>query len=110
MTANVADNALLLEVIAGPDGYDPRQYNVRTHTYTRGARAAASKGMRIGIVTEGFQQANAEEDVNAKVRAAAEQLSALGATVERGLDPDASRWRRRIWTPIGVEGLTQTMM
>ena len=31
MTANVADNALLLEVLAGPDGYDPRQYNVKTH-------------------------------------------------------------------------------
>ena len=28
MTASVADNALLLEVIAGPDSYDPRQYNV----------------------------------------------------------------------------------
>ena len=26
MTATVRDNALLLEVIAGPDGYDPRQY------------------------------------------------------------------------------------
>jgi len=25
MTANVADNALLLEVLAGPDGLDPRQ-------------------------------------------------------------------------------------
>lgn len=27
MTATVADNALLLEVIAGPDGLDPRQYS-----------------------------------------------------------------------------------
>ena len=34
MTANVADNALLLEVLAGPDGYDPRQYNVRVQPYT----------------------------------------------------------------------------
>ena len=33
MTANVTDNALLLEVLAGPDGYDPRQYNVKTHPY-----------------------------------------------------------------------------
>ena len=33
MTANVADNALLLEVLAGPDGYDPRQYNVRVQPY-----------------------------------------------------------------------------
>ena len=28
ITATVADNALLLEVLAGPDGYDPRQYDV----------------------------------------------------------------------------------
>ena len=29
MTRTVTDNALLLEVIAGPDGYDPRQYAPR---------------------------------------------------------------------------------
>ena len=34
MTATVADNALLLEVIAGPDGYDSRQVDVRTAAYT----------------------------------------------------------------------------
>src|SRR6266849_1093176 len=33
MTRTVADNALLLEVLAGPDGYDPRQYDVKTHPY-----------------------------------------------------------------------------
>src|SRR3712207_7165937 len=27
MTATVEDNALLLEVLAGPDGLDPRQYH-----------------------------------------------------------------------------------
>src|SRR3954452_4166653 len=66
MTANVADNALLLEVLAGPDGYDPRQYDVKVHPYTQ-ALGKGVGGMRIGVVTEGFQQANAEEDVNAKV-------------------------------------------
>src|SRR5918999_852702 len=34
MTATVAENALLLEVIAGPDGLDPRQYAPRTERYT----------------------------------------------------------------------------
>src|SRR5262245_17297211 len=34
ITANVRDNALLLEVIAGPDGYDPRQYAPKVHRYT----------------------------------------------------------------------------
>ena len=32
---NVADNALLLEVLAGEDGLDPRQYNVKTDAYTK---------------------------------------------------------------------------
>ena len=51
MTQNVADNALMLEVIAGPDGLDPRQYNVVTDTYTRAVTAGAS-GLKIGIVKE----------------------------------------------------------
>src|SRR5262244_4217562 len=35
MTGNVADNALMLEVIAGPDGYDPRQFAPKVHPYTQ---------------------------------------------------------------------------
>src|SRR4029078_4555185 len=35
MTKAVYQSALLLEVLAGPDGYDPRQYNVKTHDYTK---------------------------------------------------------------------------
>src|SRR5215467_1887183 len=34
MTASVASNALLLEILAGPDGLDPRQINIRTDRYT----------------------------------------------------------------------------
>src|SRR3712207_1810459 len=80
MTASVADNALLLEVLAGPDGYDPRQYDVQVHPYTE-ALGQGIAGLRIGVVTEGFQQVNAEDDVNAKVHAAAEHLARLGAKV-----------------------------
>jgi amidase len=35
MTATVKDNALLLEVIAGSDGYDPRQSAPKLHPYTQ---------------------------------------------------------------------------
>src|SRR5690349_22235057 len=80
MTANVADNALLLEVLAGPDGYDSRQVNVKTHPYTK-ALQGDIKGLKIGLVTEGFAQANAEKDVNAKVKSAAKKFESLGATV-----------------------------
>jgi amidase len=108
MTANVADNALLLEVLAGSDGYDPRQYNVKTFPYTK-ALEGGVKGMKIGVVKEGFMQANAEADVNAKVRAAAKHFEKMGATVEEVSIP-MHLLGPAIWMPIGIEGLTQTMM
>lgn len=111
MTANVADNALLLEVIAGADDLDPRQYHTLRHgtlDYTSGL-AAGIKGMRIGVVREGFGHANSEADVDAKVRDAARQLEALGAVVEEISIPE-HLLGAALWTPIGTEGIVQTMM
>ncbi len=110
MTGNVSDNALMLEVIAGEDGYDPRQYNVKTERYTKALQGRKGlKGMKIAVVKEGFQQENAESDVNAKVRAAAKALSGLGAKVKEVSIP-MHLMGPALWMPIGVEGLTQTMM
>ena len=108
MTRTVAENALLLEVLAGPDGYDPRQYDVKVHPYASMLEGGVA-GMKIGIVIEGFAQPNAEADVNAKVRAAAAQLKKLGAVVSEVSIP-MHLLGPALWTPIGVEGLTQTMM
>jgi amidase len=108
MTSSVAGNALLLEAIAGPDGLDPRQYNVRVDKYTA-ALGRGVAGLRIGVLTEAFQHASSEPDVNQKVRQAAERLRTLGAIVEdvsipMHLDGLA------IWTPIALEGLQVQMM
>ena len=108
MTATVSDNALMLEAIAGPDGYDPRQYDVRTAPYTE-ALGGELSDLKIGVVTEGFEQLNAEDDVNTKVKAAAKKLAALGATVEE-VSIQMHNAGLALWMPIGVEGLTQTMM
>jgi amidase len=108
MTATVMDNALMLEVIAGADGLDPRQYDVVTDRYTQAVGRGVS-GLRIGVVKEGFGHPKSEADVDAKVRAAAEQFRRLGAFVDEISVP----WHLRgpaIWTPIAVEGLTQQMM
>jgi amidase len=108
MTATVADNALLLEVIAGADGLDPRQYNVRVDKYTT-ALGRGVAGMRIGVVTEGFGWPSSEADVDARVREGAERLRSLGALVEDVSIPmhvDGSA----IWTPIALEGLMVQMM
>jgi amidase len=108
MTATVADNALLLEVIAGPDGLDPRQYDVRVDKYTA-ALGRGVAGMRIGVVTESFGRPESESDVDHNVRQGAERLRSLGATVEEvsipmHLDGPA------IWTAIALEGLQMQMM
>jgi len=108
MTATVADNALLLEVIAGADGMDPRQYDVRVDKYTS-ALARGVAGMRIGVVSEGFGHPSSEPDVDQKVREAAQRFASLGATVQEvsipmHLDGPA------IWTPIALEGLQAQMM
>jgi len=108
MTQNVIDNALMLEVIAGADGLDPRQYDVKTDRYTAAVGRGVS-GLRIGVIKEGYEQPGAEADVNDKVRAAAETLRGLGATVDEISVP----WHLHgvaIWTPIALEGLTQQMM
>jgi amidase len=108
MTATVADNALLLEVIAGADGLDPRQYDVRVDKYSN-ALGRGVAGLRIAMVKEGFGHAVSEPDVDQKVRQAAERLRALGASVEEvsipmHLDGQA------IWSPIALEGLQAQMM
>jgi len=81
MTADVRDNALLLEVIAGPDGLDSRQRGVAAARYTE-ALAGSAKGLRISVVAEGFGHPNSEPDVDARVRDAAARFARLGATVE----------------------------
>jgi amidase len=108
MTNNVRDNALLLEVLAGADGYDPRQYNVKTHAYTR-ALEGGVHGMKIAMVQEGFGHQNSEADVDASVRAAAGRLRSLGATVNEVSIP-MHPMGQVIWSPIATEGLTQTML
>jgi len=108
MTATVADNALLLEVIAGADGLDPRQYTPRTAPYTRSLEQGAT-GLRIGVVREGFGHPNSEKEVDAKVRAAAELFAKLGAIVEDVSVPMHAAGPA-IWTPIALEGATELMM
>ena len=108
MTATVTDNALMLEVIAGPDGYDPRQFAPKVHPYTQKLGGGAN-GLRIGVVKEGFGHPQSEAVVDAKVRQAADLFKRLGATVTDISIPE-HLLAGALWLPIGVEGLTQTMM
>jgi len=92
----------------GADGLDPRQYAPKTHPYTK-ALDKGVKDLRIGVVKEGFGHANSEKDVDAKVKAGAELLRKLGATVEEISLPMHAAGIA-IWLPIAAEGATEFMM
>ena len=80
MARSVSDVAQTLEVIAGKDPLDPRQYDVPVQSYTA-ALGRDLRGVRIGLLQEGFGQEGAEPDVEAAVRAAIDTLGTLGATI-----------------------------
>ncbi|MFD2855295.1 amidase [Seohaeicola zhoushanensis] len=108
VTNCVADNALLLEVLAGEDGLDPRQHKPQTYRYTE-ALGRGAQGLRIGILKEGFHRPESEADVDAKVLAAAERFRDLGARVEEVSLPE-HLLAIDCWTAITLEGLQDHMM
>jgi len=109
MTANVADNALLLEVLAGPDGLDSRQHQARVDRYTESLRQGV-KGLRIGVLKEGFGHPNAEPDVDAKVLAAAERFKRLGATVVDVSVPEHLSLGFPVWAAIRGDAACVTLL
>ncbi|MBH66695.1 MAG: Asp-tRNA(Asn)/Glu-tRNA(Gln) amidotransferase GatCAB subunit A [Chloroflexi bacterium] len=108
ITNNVRNNALLLEVIAGADGIDSRQANLKTSRYTEALEEDIT-GLRVGVVAEGFGHHNSQADVDAKVRSAAERIALLGADVIDISIPMHSL-TRQIWIPIGHDGGFRTML
>jgi amidase len=108
MSATVADNALLLGVIAGADEYDPRQRNVRVGDYLSDLDAGV-RGLRIGVLAEGFGQDGGEPDVDEAVRRAAADLARLGADVVDVSVP-IHAIGAALWTPIVMHGMAHSVV
>src|ERR1700744_6054339 len=77
MCASVEDVARLLTVIAGHDGWDTRTIAARTGDYMA-ALGKPVKGLRVGILREGFGHPESDPAVDAKVCAAIEGLGKVG--------------------------------
>ena len=108
MTKDIADNARLLEVLAGADGIDPVQAGIRLDQYTD-ALDSDPKGLHIAVVGEGFNHPNSDPAVDQRAREATKVFERLGATVEDVSIP-LHRASAAIWTPIYIEGLVVSMM
>lgn len=109
MTRTVADSALLLEVIAGEDGLDPRQVKVRTSSYSEALTGDISD-LRIAVLKEGFGWPDASEaDVDEAVRSEVGAMERLGATVHEVSIP-LHREAIHIAYAIYMEGATAFMI
>ncbi|HEY0358270.1 MAG TPA: amidase [Mycobacteriales bacterium] len=102
----VSDAALMLDVIAGPDGLDPRQPAGLTPAAHRAALTGDVDGLRVGVVAEGFGIPGlSDPDVDAAVRAAADLLAEAGMDVgEVGIP-----WHRNgmhVWNVVATDGAT----
>jgi amidase len=101
MTTTLEDNALLLSVLAGYDGIDPRctpetplRHNVlnyltlleewRTALKVQGewTPQSAGKGLRIAVIKESLEVLGLSSEVKTIFSAAAAQFKAIGAKVE----------------------------
>ena len=104
MTRTVSDNALLLEVLAGKDPFDPRQTNIIVEPYTQSLVTDISD-IKIGVVKEGFGHSNSEPDVDSIVRQASKQLAELGAQVMEVSIPEHVTGLP-IWSTIAMQETT----
>lgn len=83
------DAALLLQAIAGYDFIDDRQLgaplpaNVPKYSeLVLESRKMGVKGLRIGVLKEGFESSSMDPNVTRRCKDAIEHFKGLGATVE----------------------------
>ncbi len=108
ITATVLDNALMLQVIAGSDGLDPRQAGVEPGSYAD-AVGEPVDGMRVGVLEEGFGLPCADPRVEEKVHAALAVLERRGAVV-RSVSVPMHRMAGALWAAIVLHGGLEMMM
>ena len=110
ITRTVADAALMLDVLAGRDGLDPRQPAGLVPDQYAEALTGDVAGLRVGVVAQGFGWAElSEPGVDDTVRAAGRRLTELGIDV---VDVDLP-WHRHalhVWNVIGTDGVTVQMI
>jgi amidase len=110
MARTVRDAALMLGVLGGRDGLDPRQRaGAAAGDYLADLDAGVA-GLRIGVVAEGFGIPDlSQPGVDEAVRAAVGRLAAAGAAVTEVSLP----WHRdglHVWNVIATEGATHQMI
>ena len=106
LAKTVRDCALALQAVAGPDGLDPRQSDVRVEDYTTHLDEGV-KELRIGVLAEGFGHAESMPEVDDANMKAAAVLEGAGATITEVSVPMHLDGNAILW-PLMLQGGTET--
>lgn len=109
ITRTVADAALMLTVMAGVDGWDPRQPAAVPDVDYVAALEPGAEGLRVGIVREGFGTPDSDPQVDDAVRTAIEVLRGAGLKTDEVSIP----WHQQamhLWNVIATEGAAFQML
>ena len=101
MTRTVADNALMLNVVAGPDPYDAISLPASDEDYAQAIRHASVRGLRVAYSPD-LGSGPVDPEVAEVVRAAAQRFEVdLGANVEEVslVLPDPIEYFTAWWGP-----------
>src|SRR2546421_700167 len=101
MTKTVADAAMMLQAIAGPDPKDGTAARDAVPDYSK-ALTGDIKGLRVGVPTNYFFDGNAEEA--AAVRTAIDRLKDMGAKIVSVSVPHANLAGSAGWIIAMAEG------
>jgi amidase len=108
MGASVEDVARLLAVTAGHDGWDPRTIAAQPGDYL-GALGKPTRGLRVGILREGFGHPESDPAVDERARETISACAKLGAEISEISIPwhlDAPH----VWSGIILEGAAEMML
>jgi Asp-tRNA(Asn)/Glu-tRNA(Gln) amidotransferase A subunit family amidase len=112
LTRTVADAALMLQVTAGPDPYEPMALPAPPVPFTDALRGASVEGLRVAYSAD-FGQGPVDPDVRDRfekaLRVFAETLGAHVEPVDIDL-PDAVQYFQDFWTPaftVALDNLTE---
>lgn len=109
ITRTVADAALMLSVLAGPDGLDPRQPTTYAPVDYRAEIERPADGLRLAVLTEGFGTPASDPRVDECVRGAVAALTGAGLAAEDVSVP----WHldaMSVWSVIATEGAALQML
>ena len=109
MGATVEDVARLLSVIAGHDGWDPRTIAARPGDYMA-ALGKPMKGLRVGLLREGFGHPESDPAVDGRVREAIAGARRRPASKSAEISVPWHLDGPHVWTGVILEGAAEMML